>query len=215
MSEIALLVFGFVLVVGIVGEYWGKWNKWLKIFKILVIIGVGGELVADGGIYFFSIRLQTISDSEIAVLRLKAAELEKDLISVGSRTRLLYGKRRELLVEELRSYAGQKAEVRFCQQYLTDNDTMGVALLLLNTILPEAHWSVRTLAPENCGGTGVSVSVSSRASPATRNAADAVVSAFSEVQVGVVGQKVFYLLPGEQEPSDVNTVVIVVLAHPL
>jgi hypothetical protein len=87
LSEIALLFFGFVLVAGLVGEYAEseKWKRHVKIFEMLVIIGVAGELFADGGVFLFSAHLQTISENEISVLRnrasqqeLRAAELEKE-----------------------------------------------------------------------------------------------------------------------------------------
>jgi hypothetical protein len=65
-----------VLVVGIIGEYkLPSYHHRLKAFELLVLIGVGGELVADGGVFFFSRRLQNIGDLEIAGLRLKAQTL--------------------------------------------------------------------------------------------------------------------------------------------
>jgi len=41
---------------------------------MFVIIGVAGELWADGGIFLFSSHLQTIADLEIAALTREAAE---------------------------------------------------------------------------------------------------------------------------------------------
>lgn len=76
-SELALLLFGLLLVVGLMGEA-AKSEKWKarhRIFEILVIIGVAGELLADGGIFGFSKRLQVISDQEIAGLNLQVAGL--------------------------------------------------------------------------------------------------------------------------------------------
>jgi hypothetical protein len=66
-SEYALLLFGIILVVGLVGEYATseKWKKHVKVFEMLVIIGVAGELFADGGIFLFSRALQIKSDNEI------------------------------------------------------------------------------------------------------------------------------------------------------
>jgi len=82
ISEFALLVFGVVLVIGIVGEYAKseRWKRRLRLFEIFVIIGVSGELLADGGIFLFSRRLQTISDWEVAQLndKAEAARLEQE-----------------------------------------------------------------------------------------------------------------------------------------
>ena len=52
----------------IVGEYVESWKKWVKLFEILVIIGVAGELLADGGSFLVSKQLQSISDQEGARL---------------------------------------------------------------------------------------------------------------------------------------------------
>ena len=72
-SEVALLLFGLLLVVGLVGEYSESdhWKKYVKVFEMLVILGVAGELFADAGVFAFSARLQSLSDIEVA--RLNAA----------------------------------------------------------------------------------------------------------------------------------------------
>jgi hypothetical protein len=79
VSEIALLVFGVVLVIGLVGEVAksDKWKKRLRLFEMLVIIGVAGELIADGGIFLFSRHLQTISEAEYSGLNKQAADAYK------------------------------------------------------------------------------------------------------------------------------------------
>lgn len=65
-SEAALLGFGLLLVIGVVGEmrlpFWSTRQKW---FEVLVIIGIAGELLGDGGVFFFSAHLQTLSDVEL------------------------------------------------------------------------------------------------------------------------------------------------------
>jgi hypothetical protein len=80
LSEIFLLIFGFLLVVGIVGEYAKspRWQKHLRIFQLFVMIGVAGELIADGGVFLFSHRLQTTADAKIAALNSAAAQLQRD-----------------------------------------------------------------------------------------------------------------------------------------
>jgi hypothetical protein len=73
-SEVALLLFGLLLVVGLVGEYAEseRWKKYVKAFEMLVILGVAGELLADAGVFTFSARLQSLSDVEVARLKVAA-----------------------------------------------------------------------------------------------------------------------------------------------
>ena len=69
-SEIALLLFGLVVVIGVAGEVakGERWKPYVRLFEVLVIFGVAGELLADGGIFLFSKHLQTIAELEIAEL---------------------------------------------------------------------------------------------------------------------------------------------------
>jgi len=77
ISEIALLLFGVLLVVGL-GEYARseRWKKYIRAFEMFVIIGVAGELLADGGVFLFSKHLQTIADLEIANVTQKAGDAD-------------------------------------------------------------------------------------------------------------------------------------------
>ena len=79
ISEISLLGFGVVLVIGLVGEVAksDKWKKRVRLFEMLVIIGVAGELIADGGVFLFSRHLQTISEAEYSGLNKQAADAYK------------------------------------------------------------------------------------------------------------------------------------------
>jgi hypothetical protein len=78
LSEWALLVFGALLVVGLVIEYRAAHgSRLMKIGEMLVIIGVLGELLGDGGIFVFSNQLQTINESEISGVKNVTAELNK------------------------------------------------------------------------------------------------------------------------------------------
>jgi hypothetical protein len=81
ISEIALLLFGLLLTLGLIGEYSGavRWKEYVKVFEMFVIIGVAGELLADGGIFLCSSHLQTISDLEVASLNVRATQAEANL----------------------------------------------------------------------------------------------------------------------------------------
>lgn len=86
ISEWALLIFGIVLVGGLVGEYFADhkkkeypiFKKRKRLFERMVIVGVLGELLADGGIFSFGQRLQIISDGENSRLYLVARQAEKE-----------------------------------------------------------------------------------------------------------------------------------------
>jgi hypothetical protein len=86
ISEVALLLFGVLLVIGLIGEYAKaeRWKKHLKLFEMFVIIGVAGELLADGGIFLFSRHLQTIADLEIAELTREAGNARTSAESAAS-----------------------------------------------------------------------------------------------------------------------------------
>jgi len=75
VSEVLLLVFGAVLTIGALGEY-KKFPRLLRAslatFELLVVIGIAGELLADGAIFVFSRHLQTLSEGEYATLNNEA-----------------------------------------------------------------------------------------------------------------------------------------------
>lgn len=97
-SELALLVFGLVLVVGLVGEYkTEQHSRRMKLFEMLVIIGVAGELLADGGIFSFSHQLQVISDQEIAGANTKALDAKSSAQAAASAASVAKGASGEAL----------------------------------------------------------------------------------------------------------------------
>lgn len=76
ISEILLLLFGVLLVIGLIGEYakTKRWKKYIRTFEMFVIVGVAGELIADGGIFLFSRRLQAIADLDLAKVTKEAGD---------------------------------------------------------------------------------------------------------------------------------------------
>lgn len=76
ISEGLLLAFGALLVIGLVGEYSksDRWKRFVRTFELMVIIGVAGELLADGGIFLLSGRLKTLADIDVAQLNKDAAD---------------------------------------------------------------------------------------------------------------------------------------------
>jgi hypothetical protein len=168
----------------------------------------------------------------------RAAQAEKQLIEQGPRSHLLYGEKRDRIIEALKPFTGQKVEIRYCtvsfNQFFIDNDTMSVAMLLTD-ILAKAGWSVNPLARENCSGSGLSVSIHPQATESVRRASNMLLSALLQVPLGVVGQTVSVQeSPRPPQPQTFNcgtavncenkevifpelghtTIVVTVLAHP-
>lgn len=75
VSEVLLLVFGAVLTIGALGEY-KKFPSLLRAslatFELMVVVGIAGELLADGAIFVFSRHLQVLSEGEYATLNSEA-----------------------------------------------------------------------------------------------------------------------------------------------
>jgi hypothetical protein len=92
ISEVLLLVFGAVLTIGALGEY-KKFPRLLRAqhttFEMLVVVGIAGELFADGGVFVFSRHLQTISESEFAVLNRDAGEARQKASASDERSKQL------------------------------------------------------------------------------------------------------------------------------
>jgi hypothetical protein len=65
----------------------------MKFFEMLVIIGVLGELIADGGIFLFSSNLQTIAKTEIASVSNDSAKLGKQSSRIRDGSRQTRGYR--------------------------------------------------------------------------------------------------------------------------
>jgi hypothetical protein len=85
VGELLLIVASIAVVVGLYEEtrteIWAPPTPRIKllhtIFIWFVTIGVAGELLADGDIFLFSHRLQSIQELEIARLNERAAGAEK------------------------------------------------------------------------------------------------------------------------------------------
>lgn len=178
-----------------------------------------------------------------AAMEVEALSLQKQLIAQGSRAALLYGENRERIIEQVKPFAKQKIEIRFCRvsfnQFFIDNDTMGVAMLLETILSKDAHWEVNPLVADNCSGSGIEVSVNPKASSPVRKAADALWLALHGVPLTMIGDQPFVKESPRPEqpkmidcgtttgptgkcankelilpPLDHDTIVLTVLAHP-
>jgi hypothetical protein len=122
ISELVLVLFGVLLVVGLVGEYAKseRWKRHVKVFEMFVILGVAGELFADGGIFLFSKRLQIISDREIAKAR-SSVGLTQQLLSARSI------ENPDALIKELKQFKGLPIVLR---SYAGDAEGFGLCATL-------------------------------------------------------------------------------------
>jgi hypothetical protein len=123
---------------------------------------------------------------------------------------LLYGEARERLIEKLKPYAGQKAEIRYFtsafNQYSVDNDAMGVVMNLKFILSTGAGWNVNPPVMENGGGTGISISINPKAPESTRKAASVLLEALTEVPLVIIGPKVIEAeSPRPQQPNGLGT----------
>ena len=112
ISEWALLIFGTILVIGIIGEY-KHIPKWLggekhKLFEALVMIAVAGELMGDGGVFVFSRQLQSMGDYEIAQLKADEASSKADATKFESQ--IAEAKAHEKASDEKVAAAGARAK---------------------------------------------------------------------------------------------------------
>jgi hypothetical protein len=177
LSELIVLLFGVLLVVGLIGELAksARWKARVRLFEIMVIVGVAGELFGDGGIFVFSERLQTISDQEVARLnveagtaRQKAADAEKEAADAQKQAAEI--QRENLLltaqIQPRRLTAAQKSKLR---KLLENNPTPIVVVSRLldkessdfaddfASALDEAHWKSMRVGNRLSSKYGVSI----------------------------------------------------------
>jgi hypothetical protein len=143
-SEIMLLLFGLILTVGVLGEY-RKFPKLLKAshatFELLVVIGIAGELLADGGVFVLSHRLQTISEGELAELNKEAGEARKEAALANlelarlKTPRTLDRNQQRRLLEKVKEFAG----TRFDTLPAFDPEAIEISATI-SDILRSAKW---------------------------------------------------------------------------
>jgi hypothetical protein len=78
IAQIGVFVFGFFFLGGWIAEETTKehrWNRYHTLFVVMAISGVAGEWLADIAVFALSEHLQTISDKEVAKLKLDTQHL--------------------------------------------------------------------------------------------------------------------------------------------
>jgi hypothetical protein len=131
-------------------------------------------------------------------LEAKTLSLQKELLMQGPREKLLSGETRRVLVDSLKSFAGQKIDVRRSAilgsldgisvgSSSIAEEASGLAKSLIG-VLKDAGWKLPGVPlPSGSQGQGVSVQILDTSSAATQQAAKALVKALSEVPLAVNG----------------------------
>jgi hypothetical protein len=139
ISEWSLLLGGVVLVIGLVGELktddkcTDAQKLWYKRFEWAVIIGVAIELLADGGVFFASRRLQTISDAEIVSANAR-------IVRLAPRFWLLTPEVADSMSSELRAFKGQKVAIVVNSPIQGPYDDSQILAERFLSMLDEAGW---------------------------------------------------------------------------
>jgi hypothetical protein len=195
MSEVLLLVFGAILTVGVLGEYkkFPRLLKWsLATFELLVVIGIAGELLADGAIFVFSRHLQTLSEGEYATLNNEAGIARKEAGDAKERAanlelliaaRNLTREQQNTIGESLKKFSGRKVTL---VSYALDAEGFVIATQI-KFALEAGRLTVEDMRGKTLpfGGVGVGINVSGP--PNERPFVDALASSLEDDgKLGVV-----------------------------
>ncbi len=138
ISEWLLIVGGVVLVIGLIGElktgdkHRDSQQLWYKRFEWMVIIGVAVELIADGGIFLSSRRLQSIADEELTVAN-------EQIMHLAPRYWWLSMERKKR-VAALTPFANQKVVVLECSFVAPMDAEIPALAMNIASLLDESDW---------------------------------------------------------------------------
>jgi hypothetical protein len=181
-----------------------------KIGWRLLLYSLGAEL-------FFSV-LIFCTDSRITALqRTEIIRLDSKLVALAPRQQLLQGHLRSGFISNVKSFPGQKVETRYCRAYPQpsfDDEAIGTAMLIASALVQAGWESPHAVPVANCGGEGIFISTESDAPESTRNAARALLLALSALPV-TAGDAGTPEATGQPKPQSPDTIVVLVLSHPL
>jgi hypothetical protein len=184
-------------------------GKFWSLPTILVVVGIAIEAGGTIALFEFDEGISHAQEEKIIFL-------ETRLVSLLPREQLLLGKPRDDFISKIKSFAGQKVEVRFCKQpYPVYDDEATTAAMQLASAMRNADWkSPHPIAVTGCGGEGIMMFVGSGASLDTRMAAEALKSAIAALpaNIGKLDNADNF---GKPVPRDPDTIVVMVLSHPL
>ena len=154
------------------------------------------------------------AQADTAKANLERAKLEQRVKRQGPRGPLLNAAHVGHDPDVLR-FKGQRVNIIWCQDGESNKEKAQTAGMLWFELSQEAGWEA-TSSSLQCGGSGLLVYVSPKAGESTRAAAHALTSAMEKA----LSDKIPYqtIAPGNKippEPSDANTVVVLVNSHPM
>jgi hypothetical protein len=148
IAQLGVFIFGFFFLVGWIAEETTKerWKRYRMLFVIMAIGGVAGEWIADIAVFALSEHLQTISDKEVAKLKLdtqhlateqaeaseRVANAQRDAAEANARAAEANQKAEEDRVARL------KIEQRFADRTLTNEQIAAIAAKL-RPFVPQAY----------------------------------------------------------------------------
>jgi hypothetical protein len=220
-----LLLVG-VLLEGLIDIFWPEpillLRRWIDRLKtpavviafLLVFAGIGLEMWYGA-----------MADDDADQIRIN---LETKLVQVSPRPELLYGKNGERLAAQLKRWAGQSVEIRFCGMYLVTDEAIQTAMRL-GWVFSRAGWVGEPgfqigaigsgwIAPrknDSCNGEGFLVEEAPDAPDSTRKAANGLIAALKGAPFEAVNDSVDDLQPSELKPLDPKSVIVTVFGHPM
>jgi hypothetical protein len=219
---------------------------WHSLGALLVTVGVLGEFWVEFKQYGAESNFSRASaasrdelnakasrnEIEAAQLRLKAEELEEQILEQGPRDLLLYGKREESFTNSIRQFKGQKVQVRRC---VFGNNEVRDTAERLTALFKNTEWIVSPDSPDwgesNCLLVGPNEPTPSgiwvgtpnpRPTPRTRERAKELVRFLSEVPLAAtlhfVGMETARASESRESIQklygDPDSIVVTVLGHP-
>ncbi len=201
LSSGALWSYGsaFVVLVGVVGETITELTEWIKpesarkkiakISAIVLILGLTGDLLAirETQLEVAALTKEAGNAKDSAERAANAAsraetaanDLQNQLLFEGPREKLL-GRVAKSFVDAMRPFAGQKIEIRINPSGIPDPKDAEEMRGFVNSIKfflgQVSGWSISETQGDN--GWGITLAVRRKSSLATRNAANALASAF-------------------------------------
>lgn len=124
--DVALILTTLVVVLGLIGEYMkgSWWKSKFPLFELMVVLGVAGEMFAEGGAFWYSSRARAADD--ITIARMATAAAPRDvLVSPGF---ALFAERLASPSVLVRSYATDAEGARLAEEVVAQLRNTGFAV---------------------------------------------------------------------------------------
>jgi hypothetical protein len=158
-------------------------KKWAAFGWVLIVLGVMGEGYFEAQVSKYDSALSNLNDAILSEALKEATDAETKLLKLQPREKLLMGGCS--FVKTVKPFAGQKIEIRTNFSGIKDpsdieetREFVSSVDFLLGQV---AGWSISKAQGDN--GWGITLAVRRTSSPGTRNAANALASAFGDCEL--------------------------------